>query len=140
MSAASVGHIVLASADSEAFGSLRRRPSSREERYAIGRGLRKSVPRKSLAAWSPPLDRPDPIDLIRLSHEGRLEWLIPIRVARMVISPYGFLRGTAIVMAEDVARLPARTIVFTPGPRRSAALQRAGSPQPRCSRLSHATP
>ena len=72
--------------------------------------LRKSVPRKSLAAWSPPLDRPDPIDLIRQSHQGRLEWLIPIRVGRMVTSPYGFLRGTAIVMAEDVARLPATGI------------------------------
>jgi uncharacterized protein (DUF2252 family) len=110
MTGASAGHIVLASADSEAFGSLRRRPSSREERYAIGRGLRKSVPRKSLAAWSPPLDRPDPVELIRESHEGRLEWLVPVRVARMVTSPYGFLRGTAIVMAEDVARLPATGI------------------------------
>src|SRR6476660_2804229 len=110
MPGAPVGHTVLASADSDAFGSLRKRPSSREERYAIGRGLRQSVPRKSLAAWSPPLDRPDPIDLIRQSHEGRLEWLIPIRVARMVTSPYGFLRGTAIVMADDVARLPATGI------------------------------
>ena len=44
------------------------------------------------------------------SHEGRLDWLIPVRVARMVISPYGFLRGTAIVMADDVARLPATGI------------------------------
>ena len=44
------------------------------------------------------------------SHEGRLDWLIPVRVARMISSPYGFLRGTAIVMAEDVARLPATGI------------------------------
>jgi uncharacterized protein (DUF2252 family) len=33
-----------------------------------------------------------------------------VRVARMVVSPYGFLRGTAIVMADDVARLPATGI------------------------------
>jgi len=40
------------------------------------------------------------------SHEGRVDWLIPVRVGRMVASPYGFLRGTATVMAEDLARLP----------------------------------
>src|ERR1700724_2376811 len=44
------------------------------------------------------------------SHEGRLDWLIPIRVGRMVASPYGFLRGAAVVMAEDVAHLPATGI------------------------------
>jgi hypothetical protein len=50
------------------------------------------------------------VDLINQSHEGRLDWLIPVRVARMISSPYGFLRGTAIVMAEDVAGLPATGI------------------------------
>ncbi len=44
------------------------------------------------------------------SHEGRLDWLIPLRVGRMTASPYGFLRGTAIVMAEDVAKLPSTGI------------------------------
>ncbi|WP_377644950.1 DUF2252 domain-containing protein [Oryzobacter terrae] len=48
--------------------------------------------------------------MIRESHEGRLNELIPIRVSRMVGSPYGFLRGTAVVMAEDVARLPSTGI------------------------------
>ena len=36
--------------------------------------------------------------------------MIPVRVGRMVASPYGFLRGTAVVMAEDVARLPSTGI------------------------------
>ena len=40
------------------------------------------------------------------SHQGRVDRLIPIRVGRMVASPYGFLRGTAVVMAADVAGLP----------------------------------
>ena len=44
------------------------------------------------------------------SHEGRVGTLVPIRVGRMVASPYGFLRGSAVVMAEDVARLPATGI------------------------------
>ena len=106
----SPGHTVLATADSEAFGSLRRRPTSREERYAMGKALRKEVPRKSLGEWSAPAGRPDPVSLIMDSHEGRLDELIPIRVGRMISSPYGFLRGTAVVMADDVARLPSTGI------------------------------
>ena len=104
------GHTVLAEADSTAFGSLRRRPSSRKDRYALGKSLRQKVPRSSLGSWEVRADRPDPVALIQQSHDGRLEWLIPIRVARMVGSPYGFLRGSAVVMAEDVAKLPATGI------------------------------
>jgi uncharacterized protein (DUF2252 family) len=102
-------HTVLASADSEVFASLRRRSSSRADRYALGKALRKAVPRKALSGWQTPEGR-DPVQLILESHEGRLDWLIPVRVARMVTSPYGFLRGTAIVMASDVAQLPATGI------------------------------
>ncbi|GAA2105337.1 DUF2252 domain-containing protein [Microlunatus panaciterrae] len=103
-------HTVIASAESESYYTLRRRPSSRKERYEMGRGLRRQVPRKSLALWQPPHDRPDPVAQIIESHQGRLEWLVPVRVARMVTSPYGFLRGTAVVMAEDVAHLPSTGI------------------------------
>lgn len=103
-------HTVLAMAEGDAFGSLRKRPTSREERFAIGKALRKKVPRKSLGRWEPPAGRRDPLQLIRESHEGRLDELVPIRVGRMVSSPYGFLRGTAVVMAEDVAGLPATGI------------------------------
>ncbi len=105
------GHNVLASADSTAYMSLRKQSSSRADRYAIGRGLRKQVPRSSLADWEPPADRSDPIELIIESHVGRLPELVPVRVTRMAASPYGFLRGSAVVMAEDVARLPATGIM-----------------------------
>jgi uncharacterized protein (DUF2252 family) len=101
---------VLATADSEVFTSLRKRPSSRADRYAMGKALRRAVPRKKLSAWREPTEGRDPVQLILDSHEGRLDWLIPVRVARMVTSPYGFLRGTAIVMAADVAPLPATGI------------------------------
>lgn len=60
--------------------------------------------------WRPPKDRADPVEQVNLSHQGRLEWLIPVRVGRMVCSPYGFLRGTAGLMAEDFAHLPATGI------------------------------
>jgi uncharacterized protein (DUF2252 family) len=76
----------------------------------MGKALRDRVPRRSLGEWAPPADRPDPVQLIKESHEGRLDWLIPLRVGRMTATPYGFLRGTAVVMAEDVAQLPATGI------------------------------
>ncbi len=105
------GHTVLATADSEAFTSLRRRPTSRDERYAMGKALRHDVPRRSLGDWHAPPDRADPVALLEESHRGRVPELVPVRVARMITSPYGFLRGTAVVMAADVARLPATGIM-----------------------------
>src|SRR5277367_1957536 len=104
-------HVVLASADSEAFTSLRKRSTSREDRYRLGKEIRQQVPRSSLGDWRVRADRPDPVELINESHRGRLEWLIPVRVGRMTATPYGFLRGAAIVMAADVARLPSTGII-----------------------------
>lgn len=104
------GHTVLAEVDSTSYRSLRHRPVSRAERYAIGKGLRKRVPRRTLADWELRIGRPDPVQLITINHEGRVDRLIPIRVGRMVASPYGFLRGSAVVMAEDVAHLPSTGI------------------------------
>src|SRR5882724_8472602 len=104
-------HVVIAGADGSAYASLRRRPQPRAERYKLGRELRKRVPRSALGEWRPPaVGRPDPVELINESHQGRLDWLIPVRVARMAASPYGFLRGTAVVVANDVARLPSTGI------------------------------
>jgi len=111
MSRSPSGHVVLARTDSESFASLRRHTTSREERFKIGRQLRDKVPRSVLGEWKPRARRPDPIELIKQSHQGRLDWLIPTRVGRMVASPYGFLRGTAIVMADDVAHLPSTGIM-----------------------------
>ena len=88
-------HVVLASADSDAFTSLRRRSTSRSERYRMGRELRQQVPRRALGEWIAPAGRPDPVRMIMESHAGRLDWLIPVRVGRMAASPYGFMRGAA---------------------------------------------
>jgi uncharacterized protein (DUF2252 family) len=85
---------------------LRTRLPTPEERHAAGRALRKRTPRGSLGRWRPAEDRPDPVDLIEESHAGRLQRLVPLRVARMAASPYAFLRGSAALMAEDFAALP----------------------------------
>jgi uncharacterized protein (DUF2252 family) len=96
--------------DPAAFASLRSRPISRSDRIAVGRRLREQVPRSALGDWTPPTGRPDIVAQIMDSHQGRVKRLIPIRVARMAASPYGFLRGAAVVMAEDLGRLPATGI------------------------------
>jgi uncharacterized protein (DUF2252 family) len=78
----------------------------RADRQAAGRELRKDAPRSALASWRPPGDRPDAVDMIELSHLGRVERLIPVRIGRMCASPYAFLRGNAAIMAEDFSQLP----------------------------------
>jgi uncharacterized protein (DUF2252 family) len=52
------------------------------------------------------MDRPDPIDLMLAQEEGRLDWLLPVRHSRMAVSAFTFYRGTAVVMAADLARQP----------------------------------
>jgi uncharacterized protein (DUF2252 family) len=106
-----VGHVVLPSVEASAYASLSRRPSSRQDRYDLGRALRHTVPRSSLGVWRPADDRVDPVDQVIAAHDDRLEWLIPVRIGRMIASPYAFLRGTAGIMASDFARLPATGIV-----------------------------
>jgi uncharacterized protein (DUF2252 family) len=92
--------------DSTGYASLRRSGSPRKERYRFGRSLRQVVPRSALGQWDPPAGRPDPVDRIVMSLNDRIEWLIPVRIGRMVASPYAFLRGTAGIMADDFAGLP----------------------------------
>ncbi len=109
-SSRATSHSVLAAADPQAYASLRRRAVPRAERYALGRALRQRASRSSLGSWGAPSDRSDPVEAVIESHRGRLEWLIPVRVGRMVASPFAFLRGTAGLMAGDFARLPATGI------------------------------
>jgi uncharacterized protein (DUF2252 family) len=77
-----------------------------EERHAHGKALRSRTPRKSHAIWRSPSDRPDPLETLARSNEGRLADLVPLRMGRMVASRFGFLRGSAAIMATDLARTP----------------------------------
>ena len=52
------------------------------------------------------VDRPNPIDLMLVQEESRLDWLLPVRHSRMAVSAFTFFRGTAVVMAADLARQP----------------------------------
>jgi uncharacterized protein (DUF2252 family) len=77
-----------------------------EERAQWGRSLRKVAPRTAHAEWAPAGDRADPVALLEQQNETRLAALVPIRHARMQVSPFTFYRGAARVMAADLARTP----------------------------------
>ena len=77
-----------------------------KERMAAGKGRRSEVPRSSHALWKPATHRADPIELLEESNRPRLQHLVPIRYARMLTSPFTFLRGSPIVMAHDLAQTP----------------------------------
>jgi len=77
-----------------------------EERQANGRAARKAAPRRSHGRWQPAADRPDPVALLRAQDDDRMADLVPIRWGRMSASPFAFYRGSAALMAADLARLP----------------------------------
>lgn len=80
--------------------------ATRTERLAAGKALREKAPRTSHGEWSLAADRPDPISLLEESSRSRVQELVPIRYGRMSLSPFAFLRGSAVVMASDLARTP----------------------------------
>ncbi|MFM7676004.1 MAG: DUF2252 domain-containing protein [Synechococcus sp.] len=79
---------------------------SRAERLQIGKSLRDRIPRKSQGSWKPPAHRRDPIEVLAESNKDRIPELIPIRYGRMIRSPFTFLRGSAALMASDLAQTP----------------------------------
>jgi uncharacterized protein (DUF2252 family) len=71
-----------------------------------GKALRRRVPRAAHAALEPDTSRPDAVTAVEESNQGRLPELTPIRVGRMSATPFAFLRGSAGLMAYDLARTP----------------------------------
>ncbi|BFU44320.1 DUF2252 domain-containing protein [Krasilnikovia sp. MM14-A1004] len=100
------GHLVLGTRREQGFASLRLDARPRAERYGLGRSLRERSPRGGLGHWAPGPDRVDPVHQLMAAHTGRVPELIPVRVGRMIASPYAFLRGSANIMADDFATLP----------------------------------
>lgn len=83
---------------------------TRAEKYDQGKTLRKQAARSSHGDWSPSENRADPLELLRQSDRGRLAHLLPIKYGRMVESPFTFLRGSALVMAADLAQTPVSSL------------------------------
>src|SRR5271166_5478074 len=76
------------------------------ERVALGEAARAEVPRSSHANYEPPRRRPDPIKLLERQAKTRVPELVPIRYGRMLVSPFTFYRGAALIMASDLAATP----------------------------------
>ncbi|MFB7242445.1 DUF2252 domain-containing protein [Streptomyces populi] len=71
-----------------------------------GKALRGRVPRAAHAEFLVDADRPDAVTAVEESNRGRIRELTPIRVGRMAATPFAFLRGSAGLMAYDLARTP----------------------------------
>jgi len=76
------------------------------ERAARGKAARAAVPRSSHAHFEPAPRRADPVKLLERQAKTRVPELVPIRYGRMLVSPFTFYRGAALIMAADLAKTP----------------------------------
>jgi uncharacterized protein (DUF2252 family) len=76
------------------------------ESRARGKAARAKVPRDLQAVFEPAPDRPDPVSLLEEQARTRVPELVPIRHGRMLVSPFTFFRGAALVMASDLSSTP----------------------------------
>jgi uncharacterized protein (DUF2252 family) len=79
---------------------------SPEERAAAGKAARGEAPRSRHGEWAPAADRENPVELLESQATSRVGQLVPLRYARMLVSPFTFYRGAAAVMAADLATTP----------------------------------
>ena len=77
---------------------------SLSDSQAHGKAARKLCPRGS-HAHPGNLDR-DPLALIEASSKGRVKSLVALRYGRMLVSPFAFYRGSALLQAHDLAGTP----------------------------------
>ena len=79
--------------------------STREQRRSAGRALRQKARRVDQGNFDPLVRRFDPVDLLTSANRERREELIPLKNARMATTPFTFYRGSAPLMAADLAHL-----------------------------------
>ncbi|MDT2005959.1 DUF2252 domain-containing protein [Rhodococcus opacus] len=75
-----------------------------DARRSAGKAARESLSRKTQGAFVLP-DR-DPVAVIEAQNTTRVQSLVPIRVGRMLDSPFALYRGSAAMMAHDLADSP----------------------------------
>ncbi|HUD16653.1 MAG TPA: DUF2252 domain-containing protein [Acidimicrobiales bacterium] len=74
-----------------------------DERIAKGKEARVRAPRRSHEQWEQGAERPDPVALLQGQAASRVPELVPIRYGRMMVSPFTFYRGAALIMASDLS-------------------------------------
>jgi uncharacterized protein (DUF2252 family) len=75
---------------------------------ARGRALRNSAPRRSLAQLNP--SHRTATEILVEQNADRVRELVPLRFARMLADPFSFYRGSAAIMAADLAGSPSSGI------------------------------
>ena len=98
----------------------------------------RAAPSGSRCRWRPtasgrrPDDRPDPVGILEAQNATRVPELVPIRHGRMIVSPFTFYRGSAAIMASDLASHPddgvARAVLRRCAPVELRHLRGAGPP------------
>lgn len=86
----------------ELLNHFKSEQDSIEKRFQAGKELRKKFPRIAQGEYKPAPDRADPVSILEEQAKTRLPDLVPIRYARMLTSPFAFLRGAAAIMAADL--------------------------------------
>lgn len=83
-------------------------PPPSSELIDTGLAARKTTPRRRLAELT--TTGRDPLGILDEQNATRVPELVPMRVERMSVSPFTFYRGTAALMAADLARSPSTGI------------------------------
>ena len=76
------------------------------DRKAQGKDARERAPLEAHAGWHEPPGRPDPVALLEAQNTTREPDLVPVRHGRMMASAFTFYRGSAAIMASDLAATP----------------------------------
>ena len=71
-------------------------------RVELGKAARAEVPLEAHADFRPAPPR-NPVALLLRQAKSRVPELVPMRHGRMLVSPFAFYRGAALVMADDLA-------------------------------------
>ncbi|MFB9907663.1 DUF2252 domain-containing protein [Allokutzneria oryzae] len=77
-----------------------------DEVYERGRALREEVRPRLHDHAAVGRGRPGAVEFVHASNAARLPELVPLRVGRMIASPFAFFRGSAALMANDLAATP----------------------------------
>lgn len=98
--------IVDSTADNPIIDMTWHQADTPKERARAGLDARERAPLESHAIWHVHPDRREVIGLLEEQSKTRLQSLIPLRYYRMSDSAFTFYRGTALIMANDLARTP----------------------------------
>lgn len=95
---------------SELYKSFLTKNPSPQERYGLGKSLRKLVSRSSIGKLHVERKRQSAVDILLDQAKDRIPEYVPIRHARMAVDPFAFFRGGAAIMAMDLANTPSPPI------------------------------